>query len=89
LGYHLFGKYNQKSQFSNKHFRLSNRVKFTIPINILIEKYIKKGFLRKSNKGKKLKYVARRINKYIFGLSDSRVVSVFNSILKDLANYYK
>jgi hypothetical protein len=89
LGYHLFGKYNQKYQFSNKHFRLSNRVKFTIPINILIEKYIKKGFLRKSNKGKKLKYVARRINKYIFGLSDSRVVSVFNSILKDLANYYK
>jgi len=89
LGYQLFGRYNQKFQFSNKHLCSSNRVKFIIPINTLIEKYIKRGFLHKSNKGKKLRYVARRINKYIFGLSDCRVVSVFNYILKDLADYYK
>ena len=89
LGYHLFGRCNQRHQFSNKNFRLSNRVKFIIPINTLIEKYIKRGFLHKSNKGKKSKYVARRINKYIFGLSDYRVVSIFNYILKDLVDYYK
>jgi len=88
LGYYLFGRYSQKYYSNEKQCELSNRVKFFIPINKLTKKYVEKGFLQKAEKGKKLKYVARRVNHYVFLTNDSCVLSRFNFILKSLADYY-
>jgi group II intron reverse transcriptase/maturase len=88
LGYNLFGEYDKKYNFGEKQRHLSNRIKFSIPTQKLIKKYAGKGFLQKAKKGKNLKYVARRIDKFLHLVGDNVVINRFNSILRGLANYY-
>ena len=88
LGYNLFGKYDDRYNFVGKQRHLINRIKFSIPIKKLIQKYAGKGYLHKAKKGKNQKYVARRVDKYLFLVDDNVVINRFNSILRGLANYY-
>jgi RNA-directed DNA polymerase len=88
LGYNLFGKYDDKYNFGGKQRHLSNRIKFSIPTQKLIKKYAGKGYLHKAKKGKNQKYVAKRVDKYLYLVGDNVVINRFNSILRGLANYY-
>jgi RNA-directed DNA polymerase len=88
LGYHLFGKYNRQFNVSRKPYYLSSRIKFSIPILRLIEKYAEKGFLRRAEKSKRLKYVGRRVDKFIYFFCDNTVICKFNAILRGLSDYY-
>ncbi len=47
-----------------------------------------KGFLQIAKKGKNIKYVARRVDKWIFLQEDFEVVKRFNAVLRGIANYY-
>lgn len=88
LGYNLFGKYDDKYNFGGKQRHLSNRIKFSIPTQKLIKKYAGKGYLQKAKKGKNQKYVARRVDKYLYLVGDNVIINRFNSISRGLANYY-
>lgn len=88
LGYNLFGKYDEKSNFGGKQRHLSNRIKYSIPTQKLIKKYADNLPLHKAKKGKNQKYVARRVDKYLYLVGDNVVINRFNSILRGLANYY-
>lgn len=88
LGYNLLGKYDEKYNFGEKQRHLSNRIKFSIPTQKLIKKYAGKGYLQKAKKGKNQKFVARRVDKYLYLVGDNIVVNRFNSVLRGLAHYY-
>ena len=88
LGYNLFGKYDEKYNFSGSPRSKSNRIKFSIPTLKLIKKYSEKGFLQKAKKGNNPKYVARRVDKFMYLVGDNVVVNRFNVVLIGLANYY-
>lgn len=62
LGYWIFGNYDFKLNLAVQD-RHSKRLKFSIPIKILIKSYANKGFFQIAKKGKNMKYVGRRVNK--------------------------
>jgi len=66
----------------------SSRLKFSIPIKILIKFYANKGFLQIAKKGKNIKYVGRRVDKWIFLSQDDKVIKKFNFMMRRIANYY-
>lgn len=95
LGYRLLGNYDAKfnvgpcSLNSDKVKRhVSNRIKFSVPTGRLLKRYMNKGFLQKAKKGKNIKYVGRRVDKWIFLPNDSEVVKKFNAVMRGIANYY-
>lgn len=55
---------------------------------MLIKSYAEKGFFQIAKKGKNVKYVARRVDKWIFLSGDFEVVKKFNSVMRGIANYY-
>jgi group II intron reverse transcriptase/maturase len=88
LGYKLLGNYDAKFNYSEGQSRKSNHIKFSVPTKRLLKKYMDKGFLQIAKKGKNIKYVARRVDKWIFLQEDFEVVKKFNSVLRGIANYY-
>lgn len=88
LGYRLLGNYDAKFNYSGSQSHKSNRIKFSVPTKRLLKRYMNKGFLQKAKKGKNIKYVARRVDKWIFLPSDYEVVKRFNSVMRGIANYY-
>ena len=47
-----------------------------------------KGFLQIAKKGKDIKYVVRRVGKWIFLPEDFEMVKRFNAVMRGIANYY-
>jgi len=88
LGYRLLGKYDAKYKFSKDQRRSNNRIKFSVPTKRLLKRYMNKGFLQIAKKGKNVKYVARRVDKWIFLPEDYEVVKRFNAVMRGIANYY-
>ena len=88
LGYKLLGNYDAKFNYSEGQSRKSNHIKFSVPTKRLLKKYMDKGFLQIAKKGKNIKYVARRVDKWIFLQEDFEVVKRFNAVLRGIANYY-
>lgn len=88
LGYRLLGNYDSKYNFGESQIYMSNRIKFSVPIKRLCKKYMDKGFLQIAKKGKNVKYVGKRMDKWIFLPSDAEVVKRFNAVLRGIANYY-
>ena len=88
LGYRLLGRYDDNVKWDGIQRRVSNRVKFSIPTRKLIKKYAEKGFLQIAKKGKNTKYVAKRVDKWIFLAGDNVVINRFNAVLRGLAHYY-
>jgi len=95
LGYRLLGNYDAKFNVGpcslnpdkvRRH--VSNRIKFSVPTRRLLKRYMNKGFLQKAKKGKNIKYVGRRVDKWIFLPNDSEVVKRFNAVMRGIANYY-
>ena len=79
LGYRLFSNYNSKLNL-NVWQKSNNGIKFSIPIKNLIKCYATKGFMQRAKKGKNVKYVAKRVDKWIFLPSDEIVIKKFNFI---------
>jgi group II intron reverse transcriptase/maturase len=88
LGYRLLGNYDAKYSFVDGQSRKSNHIKFSVPTKKLIKRYAAKGFLRVAKKGKNVKYVGRRVDKWIFLPEDLEVVKKFNAVMRGIANYY-
>jgi len=88
LGYRLLGNYDAKMNYGKTQRHLSNRIKFSIPTKRLLKRYMNKGFLQIAKKGKNIKYVARRVDKWIFLPEDFEVVKRFNAVMRGIANYY-
>jgi len=88
LGYRLLGNYDAKLNYSDGQARKSNRIKFSVPTKRLLKRYMNKGFLQIAKKGKNIKYVARRVDKWIFLPDDYEVVKRFNAVMRGIANYY-
>lgn len=88
LGYRLLGNYDAKYNYSEGQNHKSNRIKFSVPTQRLLKRYLNKGFLQIATKGKNIKYVARRVNKWIFLPDDFEVVKKFNAVIRGIANYY-
>jgi hypothetical protein len=88
LGYRLLGNYDSKLNVGEKQRQVSNRIKFSVPTKRLLKKYMNKGFLQIAKKGKNVKYVARRVDKWIYLPEDFEVVKRFNSVMRGIANYY-
>ena len=87
LGYRLLGNYDAKYNF-DKQSRKSNRIKFSVPTKMLVKRYAGKGFFQAAKKGNNVKYVTRRVDKWIFLQGDFEVVKRFNSVIRGIANYY-
>jgi retron-type reverse transcriptase len=88
LGYRLLGNYDAKYNYSDGQSQKSNRIKFSVPIKRLLKRYMNKGFFQIAKKGKNIKYVARRADKWIFLPDDFEVVKRFNAVMRGIANYY-
>lgn len=88
LGYRLLGNYDAKYNYTDGQSRKSNRIKFSVPTKRLIKRYTSKGFFQTAKKGKNIKYVGRRVDKWIFLPSDSEVVKKFNAVMRGIASYY-
>jgi group II intron reverse transcriptase/maturase len=88
LGYRLLGNYDSKLNFGESQRQVSNRIKFSVPTKRLLKRYMNKGFLQIAKKGKNVKYVAKRVDKWIFLPSDAEVVKRFNAVTRGIANYY-
>lgn len=88
LGYRLLGNYDSKLNFGEVQRHVSNRIKFSVPTQRLLKRYMNKGFLQIAKKGKNIKYVARRVDKWIFLSDDFEVVKRFNAVMRGIANYY-
>ena len=88
LGYRLLGNYDAKFNYGDTQRNVSNRIKFSVPTKRLLKKYTNKGYLQIAKKGKNIKYVAKRADKWIFLPEDSEVVKRFNSVTRGIANYY-
>jgi hypothetical protein len=88
LGYRLLGNYDAKYNYSDGQSQKSNRIKFSVPIKRLLKRYMNKGFFQIAKKGKNIKYVARRVDKWIFLPDDFEVVKRFNAVMRGIANYY-
>jgi hypothetical protein len=88
LGYKLLGNYDAKFNYLDGQSRKSNRIKFSVPTKRLLKRYMNKGFLQIARKGKNIKYVARRVDKWIYLPDDFEVVKRFNTVVRGIANYY-
>ena len=88
LGYRLLGNYDAKFNYGGTQRNVSNRIKFSVPTKRLLKKYMNKGFLQIAKKGKNIKYVAKRVDKWIFLPEDFEVVKRLNSVTRGIANYY-
>ena len=93
LGYKIWKKYcsNFKNENSNLRYNLLNkstRLNFSIPLEKLFYHYAKLGFLQKAKKHSINKFVGRRQDKWLFLISDAAIIYRFNSIFKNIANYY-
>ena len=90
LGYHLLGNSEGRSHFRPDHQTLirSSNIKFEVPLRRLLKKYAEKGFLTVAKKGNNVKYVARRVDKWIMLPSDLEVVRRFNAVAQGIAEYY-
>ena len=92
LGYHLHGRFESKLKFTEEgqitQRQKSNWIKFGIPVFKLIKRYSDKGFFQKARKGNQDKYVARRVDKWLFLPSDVEIVKRFNATARGLAEYY-
>jgi RNA-directed DNA polymerase len=90
LGYHLHGRYEAKIQYNNATGQRtrSNWIKFGIPVERLFKRYAEKGFFQKAKKGNQDKYVARRLDKWIFLPSDLDVIRRYNAVASGIAQYY-
>lgn len=76
LGYRLLGNYDIKSNYSDSQVSKYDRIKFSVPIKKLLKRYRGKGFMQWAKKGNNIKYVARRVDKWIFIPGDFEVVKV-------------
>jgi group II intron reverse transcriptase/maturase len=90
LGYHLHGNYRLKPQYNKElgQRTRSNWIKFGIPVRKIFKRFAEKGFFQIAKKGKQTRYVARRVDKWLFLPSDEAVVHKFNSVARGLAEYY-
>jgi group II intron reverse transcriptase/maturase len=88
LGYKLLGNYDAKYNYHDGQSHKSNRIKFSVPTKRLLKKYMNKGFLQIAKKGKNIKYVGRRLDKWLFLSNDFEVVKRFNAVVRGIANYY-
>lgn len=90
LGFKLYGDYSQKSGWIKAYGQRSrsNAVKFGIPVKALYERYKDKGFFQVAKKGKGKRFVARRVDKWIFLPYDRTIIERFNSVIRGLNNYY-
>ena len=88
LGYRLLGNYDAKFNYGDTQRHVSNRIKFSIPTKRLLKRYMNKGFLQIAKKGKDIKYVVRRVGKWIFLPEDFEMVKRFNAVMRGIANYY-
>lgn len=95
LGYHLHGNYEAKNTLNRDadgnilQRKRSNWIKFGIPLHKIFKRYADKGFFQKARKGKQIKLVARRMDKWLFLTSDKEVVKRFNAVARGIAEYYK
>ncbi len=76
LGYHLLANYEGMSHFRPEEQRRirSSNVQFEVPLRRLLKKYAEKGFLTVAKKGNHVKYVGKRVDKWIMLPSDLEVV---------------
>jgi len=88
LGYRLLGNYDSKLNIGKVQRQVSNRIKFSVPTRRLLKRYMNKGFLQITKKGKSIKYAARRVDKWIFLPDDFEVVKRYNAVMRGIANYY-
>lgn len=88
LGYRLLGNYESKLNLGNIQCQVNNSIKFSVPVKRLLKRYMNKGFLQIAKKGKNIKYVGRRVDKWIFLPNDFEVVKRFNTVMRNIANYY-
>ena len=90
LGYKLLGNYGAKFKWDarRKSMVALNYIKFSIPKLRLLNSLKGKGFLQIGKKGKNTRFVARRVDKWIFLPSDHLVLQKFNAVTRSIANYY-
>lgn len=88
LKYRLLGNYDAKFNYGDTQRHVSNRIKFSVPTKRLLKRYMNKGFLQIAKKGKNIKYIAKRVNKWIFLPEDFEVVKRFNAVMIGIAHYY-
>ena len=66
----------------------TNIIKSNFFTRVILKTCENKGFLRLAKKGKSVKYVARRMNKWIFFSHDYKIIKNFNLITKLILKYY-
>ena len=91
LGYKIYGDYNLKG--ANWNVEAGQRtggtsLKFLAPVPKLIERFAERGFFQLARRGKNVKFVGRRVDKWLFLISDWEVLQRFKSVVRGISNYY-
>nr|YP_009159736.1 hypothetical protein [Pyropia nitida]AKQ53242.1 hypothetical protein [Pyropia nitida] len=89
LGYLILGNY-ARNIISNTDVqrRSSNALTFKIPLQKLLKRFKERGFIQVAKKGNNVKYVARRLDKWLFLASDIEIVRRYKAVMTGLKNYY-
>lgn len=89
LGYLVLGNY-ARNVMSNTDIqrRSSNALTFKIPLQKLLKRFKERGFIQVAKKGNNVKYVARRLDKWLFLSSDTEIIRRYKAVMTGLKNYY-
>ena len=89
LGYKIKGHYDLNIKWDKSRGQRygGTTLKFGVPLERLLNRCVDRGFAQKARKGKALKLVARRQDKWIF-MTDLDIVRGFNRVVRGIANYY-
>lgn len=72
----------------NKKALSKSKLRFSVPLNLLIKRFAERGFFQLAKWGKKKRYVGKRQNKWLFLKTDVEIVQQFNNVIRRVYKYY-
>jgi hypothetical protein len=89
LGYKIKGHYDLNVKWDKYRGQRigGTTLKLGVPLKQLFDRFAERGFFQKARKGKAIKLVARRQDKWLF-MTDIDIVKRYNTVVKGISNYY-
>ena len=89
LGYKIKGHYDLNVKWDKERGQRigGTTLKLGVPLKQLFNRFAERGFFQKARKGKAIKLVARRQDKWLF-MSDVDIVKRYNAVVRGISNYY-
>jgi retron-type reverse transcriptase len=93
LGFKIFGNYGSNVKWRTNKDGSTQMVgdvslKLGIPLERLFERYADRGFFQRVKNKKSVKFVGRRVDKWLFLDNEYEIIQRFNSVIRGIKYYY-